>query len=275
MHRLKFLERLHEVLQPSTYLEVGVRKGASLALSQARSVGIDPRHAIEVKLPTGAELVTATSDDYFTRGDALAPFDGRPIDLALIDGMHLFEYALRDYMNIERRSEWWSVVVFDDVLPWDPGQTVRNRTTPSWTGDVFKIMPVLERHRPDLTCLRVDVAPTGLLIVLGADQSSTTLPDRYADLLSDHVTTDPQQVPDDILARAGAVRPEQLLKAPFWPILREARASGKARAEGRPALTRSLEDWAPAPAKPPGPLRRELHRRVDFLQGWKRRRPSL
>lgn len=275
MHRLKFLERLHDVLRPSTYLEVGVRKGASLALSRARSVGIDPRHAIEVKLPSNASVFTETSDDYFARHDALAPIGGRPIDLALIDGMHLFEYALRDFVNIERRSEWWSVVVFDDVLPREPDQTARDRTTPSWTGDVFKVIPVLERHRPDLACLRVDVAPTGLLVVLGADRASTTLSDRYQDLLSEHVTPDPQRVPDDILARAGAVGPEQLLKAPFWSILRESRASGNARADAMSALMRSLHDWGPAAAKPPGPLRRELRRRVDFLQGWKRRRPSL
>ena len=263
------------MLQPSTYLEVGVRKGASLALSRARSVGIDPRHAIEVKLRTGASVFTATSDDYFARADALAPFDGRAIDLGLIDGMHLFEYALRDYINIERRSEWWSVIVFDDVLPRDPDQTMRDRTTPSWTGDVFKMISVLGEHRPDLACLRVDVAPTGLLIVLGADRSSTALVDRYDDLLAEHVTPDPQRVPDDILARTGAVRPEQLLKAPFWRILREGRASGEARADGLPALMRSLEDWTPAPAKPPGALRRELRRGVDFLQGRKRRRPSV
>lgn len=275
MHRLKFLERLHDLLEPSTYLEIGVRKGASLALSRARSVGIDPRPAIEVALPEDARIVTATSDDYFAGDDALAPFDGRPIDLALIDGMHLFEYALRDYMNIERHSAWWSVIVFDDVLPSDPSQTVRERMTPSWTGDVFKIISVLEQHRPELACLRVDVAPTGLLLVLGPDRSSTALSDRYDELLSENVAPDPQRVPNDVLTRARAVRPEQVLKAPFWPMLRDARAGDVARADGLPQLTGSLDAWAPAPARPPGPLRRELRRRVDFLQGWKRRRPSL
>ena len=28
------------------------------------------------------------------------------LDLVFIDGMHLFEYALRDFMNVERYCAW-------------------------------------------------------------------------------------------------------------------------------------------------------------------------
>ena len=270
MHRLKFLERLHAVLEPSTYLEIGVRKGASLTLSHARSVGVDPRPEVEMPLPAGTELVASTSDAYFAHGEP--PFGGDPIDLALIDGMHLFEFALRDFVNVERRAAWWSVVVFDDVLPRHPAQAARERAATSWTGDLFKLVSVLDRRRPDLTCLRVDVAPTGLLLVLGADPANRVLSDRYEELLAENVTPDPQHVPDDILGRAGAIAPEPLLNAPFWSVLRDGRARRLGRADGIAAFERSLAAWTPVPATTPGRLRRELRRRRDSLEGRRRRR---
>ena len=42
MRRHKLLRGLHEVLQPRTYFEIGVRNGLSLELSRAQSVGGRP-----------------------------------------------------------------------------------------------------------------------------------------------------------------------------------------------------------------------------------------
>jgi hypothetical protein len=39
------------------------------------------------------------------------------IDRAFIDGMHCFEFVLRDFINTERYMSWTSVIVFNDVLP--------------------------------------------------------------------------------------------------------------------------------------------------------------
>ena len=43
-----------------------------------------------------------TSDDFFASHDLAQVLGGRPVDLAYIDGMHQFEFALRDFMNLER-----------------------------------------------------------------------------------------------------------------------------------------------------------------------------
>ena len=46
-------------------------------------------------------MVQSTSDDFFARPDAAEVLGGVPLDLAFIDGMHQFEYALRDFMHLE------------------------------------------------------------------------------------------------------------------------------------------------------------------------------
>jgi hypothetical protein len=70
--------------------------------------------------------------------------------------------------------------------------------------------------------------PTGQLVVLGVDPASTVLKDKYDAIVREHVTKDPQEVPDVILERTHAVNAEQLLAAPGWAALVELRdaASG-------------------------------------------------
>ena len=63
------------------------------------------------------QLFRTTSDEYFARPDPLAPLGGLPFDLAFIDGLHLFEFALRDFINAERGSRPGAVILFDDILP--------------------------------------------------------------------------------------------------------------------------------------------------------------
>jgi len=124
---LNFLEGVHAVLEPPTYLEIGIRHGDSLALARAASVGVDPAYELKVDLPEGTTLFRETSDEYFDRDDPLEPFAGRPPALSFIDGMHLVEFALRDFISVERHSDWTSVVVFDDIFPADAEMAARRR----------------------------------------------------------------------------------------------------------------------------------------------------
>jgi len=238
---LQFLRGVHEALQPPTYLEIGIRSGDSLALSRTRTVGIDPAYAIKAELDCELALFRTTSDEYFARPEPRAPLGGERIALSFIDGMHLFEYVLRDFMNVERHSEWWTPIVFDDIFPRTVDEAARNRETTAWTGDVYKIAGVLEAERPDLICLRVDTSPTGLLLVLGADPRSDVLASRAQDLMTELIVPDPQPVPPAVLAREGALDADRVLGAPFWAVLREGRAAGLSRDEGMERLRRSIE----------------------------------
>lgn len=240
MWYLDFLRRVHEVFEPPTYLEIGVRHGDSLALAQSAAAGIDPAYELETELLDSTVLFRETSDEYFDRDDPLEPFGGRPASLAFIDGMHLIEFALRDFINVERCADWTGVVVFDDIFPREVEEAARNRRTRAWTGDVYKIVEILGRHRPDLVCLRVDTDPTGLLLVLRLDPQSSVLDDRYDDIIRTSVAPDPQRLSPGIMERSGALDPEAVLAASFWSVLRAARERGATKDDGERELRRAL-----------------------------------
>jgi hypothetical protein len=221
--RHDLLRKLHEVYQPRTYFEIGVEYGRSLALSRVPTIAVDPAFKVVSEITCDLQLVKATSDAFFLRDDPFEHFGGAPVDLAFIDGMHRFEFALRDFINVERYTDWTSVIVFDDVLPRGIDEAARDRHTRDWTGDVYKILPVLQRYRADLVTIIVDTQPTGTLVVLGADSGNTVLAAKYDEILHDYVVDDPQQVPADILQRRCALDPHTVVEAPFWSALRTAR----------------------------------------------------
>ena len=244
MRRHDLLQRLHELLQPRSYLEIGVSSGASMTLSRARSIGVDPAFHVERELWCDLHLVRATSDEFFARRHPLAHFDEPAVDLAFIDGMHLAEYALRDFINTERFTHPASVIVIDDMLPRTVGEADRDRgrprSGPSWAGDVFKLLGPLRDLRPDLVCLEVDTLPTGTVVVLLPDAASTSLLTAYDDLVEAFVVPDPQQVPTEILTRSRAVDPEKLLAAPVWDGLRRLRELDDS--QSRPEVAALLAD---------------------------------
>src|SRR4249920_2101622 len=164
-HYLESLAEVHQLLEPAFYLEIGVRRGNSLELARCPAIGVDPAPDVATFLPATTVLSAKTSDDFFA-GLAAEPLPQAP-ELAFIDGMHLFEYALRDFMNIERLSTATTLIAIDDIFPSHPDQAARERCTRVWTGDVWKLQRCLEELRPDLIVLSLDTAPTGLLLVAG------------------------------------------------------------------------------------------------------------
>ena len=245
--RHEFLAETHARLRPRNYLEIGVNDGRSLRLSRVPSIAIDPAFRITEPLHCDLHLVRATSDAFFARRDPIVhlrsgrnPFRnvrrGRPpfghylgrtaIDLAFIDGMHLFEYALRDFMNVERFAGPASVIVLDDMLPRSVDEAARDRHTGAWAGDVYKLIDVLRRHRPDLALLPIDTEPTGVLVVLGADPTDRRLADAHDALVAECATPDPQEVPPEVIERRGAVDPARFFASGILESLAASRRRG-------------------------------------------------
>lgn len=223
IHYLEIMGRLHETLQPALYLEIGVRRGRSLGLARGPSIGVDPEPDLaDVQLPSSTRLFTVASDDFFR--DLAAQEMTAPPDLAFIDGMHLFEYALRDFMHIERLATPGTLVVIDDIHPSHPAQAERNRRTRVWTGDIWKLRKCLTDLRPDLILMTVDTAPTGLLLVAGLDPDNRVLWDRYNPIVRKY--SEQMEVPEATLRRDGVLMPDDPRLADFLSVLKRCRDSG-------------------------------------------------
>jgi len=182
------LIKVHEALRPTTYLEIGIRKGDSLALATtaAVAIGIDPEPLLTKQVGDNAEIYAMTSDDFFRECDTRTELGGRDLDLAFIDGMHRFEFVLRDFANVERNATPDTVVILHDCLPVDAVSAARERTTSLWTGDVWKAVAVLRRFRPDLRLSIIDAPPSGLVIVEGLDTASTVLDEAYDAIVAEY-----------------------------------------------------------------------------------------
>jgi hypothetical protein len=193
------LERIHAFLKPRTYVEIGIRQGHSLRLAKTAvaSVGIDPAPALEDKPRRGARIFPMTSDDFFVRHDLAEELDRRKVDLAFVDGMHLFEFALRDFANLEKFCDRDSTILVHDCFPVDRASAARERTTAVWSGDVWKLILCLKKYRPDLRICTVDVPPTGLGIIRGLDPSSTTLTSLLDGLYKEFIPCDYGQIESD------------------------------------------------------------------------------
>jgi len=181
------LRRLHELVRPRTYLEIGVETGATLAFAGAaeRAIGIDP-DASKLRaesLPPHARVFHETSDAFFERQTRAQALGAHHVDLAFIDGMHWFEYALRDFMHVEAWSQPNGVVVLHDCLPLFPLTASRERQTKFWVGDVWKVVSILRKYRPDLRVKIVATAPSGLCVVRGLNPASTLLAEKLDEII--------------------------------------------------------------------------------------------
>ncbi len=234
---------MHATLVPNSYLEIGVRQGRSLALAQCPAIGVDPDPDVTATLPEGARIIRETSDDFFD--ETASAILKAPPDLVFIDGMHLFENVLRDFMNVEKIAGPHTMVVIDDVSPNLPEQANRTRQTRVWTGDVWKIADCLRKHRPDLQLTLVDAAPTGLLLIAGLDPGNRTLWRQYNPIVRQYAAEAPP--PAAVIAREGALSPaggkfEQVLQ-----LYRNAKAAERSFATCSPAL-RSLRETPGRPS---------------------------
>jgi hypothetical protein len=185
-HYRDVLSALHRRLKPKRYLEIGVETGATLSLATSAEVaiGVDPADfPLDQPLPPAARVVRSTSDDFFARHGRDELFGG-PVDLAFVDGMHLFEYALRDFINCEAWCSPSATIVLHDCLPILGVAAERERKTRFWVGDTWKTVVALARFRPDLRIRTILAPPSGLVVVRQLDPSSRLLGDRLDEILA-------------------------------------------------------------------------------------------
>jgi glycosyltransferase involved in cell wall biosynthesis len=180
---LTCLKQVHENVQPNLYFEIGIDTGDSLGLAKCPSVGVDPAYMLQSAMTAPTRVFRQTSDAFFANVDQCEKVLKGGIDLAFIDGMHLAEFVLRDFIQTEKWMRPGGVILFDDVLPEQMPMVARERWFNAWCGDVFKIVPILRKYRPDL---KVSVFETfigpyrkGLAVISGVDPTNTVLTENY------------------------------------------------------------------------------------------------
>lgn len=190
------LERYFAARRPMNYLEIGVSRGKSFMLAQCPAIGVDPAPELRgdiVGVKPHASVFRMTSDAFFATGKLELLFP-EGVDLAFLDGMHLFEFLLRDFINTERRARRGGTIILHDCLPINAEMTERERRPglrkdtaykSHWTGDVWKMPLILKEYRPELKIAALDSQPTGLTIIEGLDPASDTLSRNFDRIVAD------------------------------------------------------------------------------------------
>jgi predicted O-methyltransferase YrrM len=216
------LDRIHRSLLPENYLEVGVQHGYTLrlALPCTKVIGVDPAPVLLAALGSNVQVHRMTSDVFFDDGHADRALDSKPIDLAFIDGLHLFEFALRDFCNIERRSHSDTVVILDDCLPRTSAEASRERSTVAWAGDVWRVLECLMEQRPDLDITVIRAAPTGLALIRNLDPTSRSLDPHNQSLMDRYLERDFDTFAPTTLPQLSVIDPDWSLIEPLLPAAR-------------------------------------------------------
>ncbi|MGH1590377.1 hypothetical protein ACRBEV_21110 [Methylobacterium phyllosphaerae] len=106
------------------------------------------------------------------------------IDLGFLNGKHQIEVVLREFIEVEKRSSKSSLIVIGSCLPLNARMAEREfriveaedpATKFFWTGDVWKILLILRKYRPDLELSVVACAPAGLFFCRNLDRLSSIL----------------------------------------------------------------------------------------------------
>lgn len=193
MYYRRFLAQLHADCLFDWYLEVGCRSGESFAPVRSKTIAVDPFFRAEINIigkKPALHVFQQTSDDFFASG-FLARNDIR-LGLAFLDGMHLFEFLLRDFINTEAQMAPGGVILLHDCVPYGAKMTRRdldNLPDGPWTGDVWKLIPILQAWRPELKLTVLDCQPTGLVAVSGLDPTSRVLGENYDRIVQDFTDT--------------------------------------------------------------------------------------
>lgn len=188
MRYMRFLAQLHQENLFDWYMEIGCRKGRSFAPVRGKTIAVDPYFRIDQNVIGNKPVLhvfQATSDEFFAGG--FLKKNGIKLSFSFLDGMHLFEFLLRDFMNTERVTRSNGIIAMHDCCPFDQQMTTRdldNLPPGAWTGDVWKLIPILQEYRPDLKITVLDCPPTGLVLVSGLSPTNKVLEKNYDEIIA-------------------------------------------------------------------------------------------
>ena len=192
---VSFMAKFLEMRGSRAHLEIGTFYGQSLAPINCEAIAIDPDFHINqpiMAMKRALFLFQMTSDSFFEEYDPTVFLRG-PITSAFLDGLHQFDNLLRDLINTEQYCAPEGVIFLHDCLPLTAEMTtVKHLDAPRdgaypgwWVGDVWKLVPILRKYRPDLQITFLDCPPTGLVMLTQLNANDTTLKDNYSEIVAE------------------------------------------------------------------------------------------
>lgn len=172
MDRLSCIRSLMKKKKLKNYMEIGVFNGHILfRVKSFFKIAVDPGFFFDNARRIGKIFLNPynifnkyfrkTSDAFFSQ-DAPEVFKNKKVGIALIDGMHEYEFALRDVENTLRYMSDEGVIIMHDCNPLSKEATctykeweARNFEGP-WNGDVWKTILHLRSARNDLHVFVLD-----------------------------------------------------------------------------------------------------------------------
>ncbi|GHN00202.1 hypothetical protein WSM22_16910 [Cytophagales bacterium WSM2-2] len=171
MDRIELLTELMKKKNLKNYLEIGVFNGrVFFRIKSSFKVAVDPSFAFDSMRKIGKTISNPynlanryfekTSDEFF-KTDAAQVFAKEKCNLAFIDGMHEYKFALRDVENTLNYLSDDGVIVMHDCNPQtkeDAGtfEDWKKRGSGYWNGDVWKTILHLRCFRKDINVFVLD-----------------------------------------------------------------------------------------------------------------------
>lgn len=189
----EFLRFLDKNLLPNGFFEIGTHQGDSLSQFTCESLCIDPNFVFPgnvIGKKRRLSLFQMTSDSFFDEYDPRQYVTS--LDIGFLDGLHTYDALLRDFINFEKYAHPLSMAILHDCFPLNARMTNREHvmgpqtesenTRNFWTGDVWKLIPILKQYRPDLLIIGIDCPPTGLVLVTNLNSKSNLLDDKFSEI---------------------------------------------------------------------------------------------
>ena len=231
-NRIRAVQRALDRRVNPVYLEIGVSKGQAFRRIRAdQKIAVDPAFKLSkapATSPTPRRASRITSRRPATRffADQAAFLAERPIDVALIDGLHTYEQVVHDVENTVRYLKDDGVIFLHDCNPaieligrraetWEDfvAQQKGPLVIGIWSGDVWKAIVYLRSLRHDLR-VAVLKCDTGVGIVRkGTPESRLAYTPAqiealsYSDLAADRkhlLNLKPPRYLDEFLAESTA-----------------------------------------------------------------------
>ncbi len=157
-----YLSHKHKNEDIKSYLEIGVSKGTSLQLAgeNCKCVAVDPSPQIRSFNGLDVELFEIKSDQFFKNNTSQYK---KCFELVFLDGLHTAFQTLKDIINSADCLTDSGQILVHDVLPISPVVSTSERNTIFWTGDVWKLLPILCQDTDSYDWEVLKLGPSGLL----------------------------------------------------------------------------------------------------------------